>query len=59
MFVDADGALDLFRGLPVTLCVVSTVILLGVQIGPASAVHQFTAYRMQQFDLQGTQYGEL
>ena len=57
MFIDLEGALDLIKGVPVTLWMLSSVILLSAQISPVCAVHEFTAHRMQQFDLHGTQYG--
>ncbi len=55
--MDIEGAWDLLKGVPVTLWMLSSVIILGA-LSPASAVHEFTAHRMQQFDLYGTQYGE-
>ncbi|XP_064391028.1 BOS complex subunit ncln-like isoform X2 [Halichondria panicea] len=56
MVVDVEGAWDLLKGVPVTLWMLSSVMLLSA-LSPACAVHEFTAHRMQQFDLYGNQYG--
>ncbi len=55
--VDFEGAWDLLKGVPVTLWMLSSVMLLST-LSPACAMHELTAHRMQQFDLYGTQYGE-
>ncbi len=57
MMIDVEGAWDLLKGVPVTLWMLSSVMLLSA-LSPACAVHEFTAHRMQQFDLYGNQYGE-
>ena len=57
MVVDLEATLDILKSVPVTLWMLSSVILLSTQLGPVNAVHEFTAHRMQQFDLYGIQYG--
>lgn len=58
MVIDAEGTWDLVKGVPVTLWMLFSVILLSA-VSPTGAVHEFSAHRMQQFDLYGTQYGTL
>ncbi len=58
MFVDVEGAWELLRGVPVPCCMFLSVILLSAGVGPVGAVHEFTGYRMQHFDLHGIHYGQ-
>ena len=54
-----DEAVELLGSLPVPTWLLASVVLLSVGFGPvpATAVHEFTAHRMQHFDLCGVHYG--
>ena len=54
--LNIEDTLELLRGVPV-LCCFASIVLLSSHVSPAGAVHGFTAYRMQHFDLHGTHYG--
>ena len=55
--LDLEGTFELLRGVPIPCCLLASVVLLSTHVGPVGAVHEFTAHRMQHFDLHGTQYG--
>ena len=57
MLFDLEDLWELLRGVPVPFWIVFSVIFLGAGVGPVGAVHDFTAYRMQHFDLHGLHYG--
>jgi len=58
MVGDVDGMImHLLKGIPATVWILSSILLMSAQLGPVQSVHEFTAYRMQQFDLYGSQYG--
>lgn len=59
--IDFEGTFELLRGVPVPLWLVASVVLLSAHVGPVpvGAVHEFTAHRMQHFDLHGTHYGKV
>ncbi len=57
--MDMEGSWELLRSVPVPLCVLFSVIFLSAGVGPVGAVHEFTGYRMQHFDLHGVHYGEV
>lgn len=54
-----EETVDLLRGVPIPCWLVSSIVILSVCIGPVpvTAVHEFTAHRMQHFDLHGVRYG--
>ncbi|XP_022103016.1 nicalin-like isoform X2 [Acanthaster planci] len=56
MWVEEFGeVLDMFKGSwPLTWLFLVPVLIM---ISPVQAAHEFSAYRMQQFDLHGTQFG--
>lgn len=52
---EAGELLEMFKGsLPLTCLLLVPVLIF---ISPVDGAHEFSAYRMQQFDLHGTQYG--
>lgn len=53
-----DGTLELLRGVPILCWLLASVVLLSTHVGPVGAVHEFTAHRMQHFDLHGSRYGQ-
>ena len=55
--LDLEGTFELLRGVPIPCWLLASVVLLSTHVGPVGAVHEFTAHRMQHFDLHGTQYG--
>lgn len=56
--LDFEGTMELLRGIPIPCWLVASVVLLSTHVGPVGSVHEFTAYRMQQFDLHGAHYGQ-
>lgn len=54
-----EEALEILRSVPIPFWLVASVVFLSVGIGPdhVAAVHEFTAHRMQHFDLHGVRYG--
>ena len=59
MLLDFEGTFELLRGVPIPFWLVASVVLLSTHVSPpVGAVHEFTAHRMQHFDLHGVSYGE-
>lgn len=60
MFEEASEVFDnMFKSsFPLTFIVFIPAVLILVSPLPADAAHEFTVYRMQQYDLQGQPYGE-
>lgn len=60
MFEEASEVFDnMFKSsFPLTFIVFIPAVLILVSPLPAEAAHEFTVYRMQQYDLQGQPYGE-
>lgn len=60
MFEEASEVFDnMFKGsFPLTFIVFIPAVLILVSPLPIEAAHEFTVYRMQQYDLQGQAYGE-
>lgn len=60
MFEEASEVFDnMFKAsFPLTFIVFIPAVLILVSPLPAEAAHEFTVYRMQQYDLQGQPYGE-
>ncbi|XP_071965908.1 BOS complex subunit ncln-like [Antedon mediterranea] len=55
---EANEMLDMFRGsIPLTIILIVPVLIMISPGVPVDAAHEFSVYRMQQYDLQGTQYG--
>lgn len=54
-----EEAVEILRGIPSSCWLLVPVVFLSFSLGPdpAAALHEFTAHRMQQFDLQGVRYG--
>lgn len=61
MFEEASEVFDnMFKSsFPLTFIVFIPAVLILVSPLPAEAAHEFTVYRMQQYDLQGQPYGKL
>lgn len=61
MWLDqADGFAEIFRGyLPYYLLVVFPIFIIMSPANPVAASHEFTVYRMQQYDLHTVPHGEL
>eukprot|EP00061_Rhincodon_typus_P009472 g33015.t1 len=59
MFEEASEVFDnMFKGsFPLTFIVFIPAVLILVSPLPIEAAHEFTVYRMQQYDLQGQAYG--
>ena len=59
MLLDSLGDMaDIARGVfPISYILVVPLLILIVPINPVNATHDFSVYRMNQFDLQGTSYG--
>lgn len=57
-----EETLEILRGVPVPwpCWLFASVVFLSFGLGPVpvAAVHEFTAHRMQHFDLHGVHYGE-
>lgn len=47
----------LLRGMCVPCWFFTSLVLLSAHLAPVMAVHDFTAHRMQHFDLHGVHYG--
>lgn len=60
MFEEASEVFDnMFKSsFPLTFIVFLPAVLILVSPLPAEAAHEFTVYRMQQYDLQGQPYGK-
>lgn len=60
MFEEASEVFDnMFKSsFPLTFIVFIPAVLILVSPLPAEAAHEFTVYRMQQYDLQGQPYGK-
>lgn len=60
MFEEASEVFDnMFKSsFPLTFIVFIPAVLILVSPLPAEAAHEFTVYRMQQYDLQGQAYGK-
>lgn len=60
MFEEASEVFDnMFKAsFPLTFIVFIPAVLILVSPLPAEAAHEFTVYRMQQYDLQGQAYGK-
>ena len=60
MFEEASEVFDnMFKtSFPLTFIVFIPAVLILVSPLPADAAHEFTVYRMQQYDLQGQPYGK-
>ena len=59
MLLELEGSLEiLIRGMSIPCWFFASVILLSTHFGPVVAVHDFTAHRMQHFDLHGVHYGK-
>ncbi|XP_071485217.1 BOS complex subunit NCLN-like [Diadema antillarum] len=54
-FAEAEEVVEVVRGHFPWTCLLLVPIL--IAISPVNGAHDFTAYRMQQFDLHGSQYG--
>ncbi len=56
---NTEEALEILRGVPIPCWLFASIVFLSVGIGPApvTAVHEFSAHRMQHFDLHGIRYG--
>ncbi|XP_033101240.1 nicalin-1-like [Anneissia japonica] len=55
---EANEMLDMLRGsIPLTIILIVPVLIMISPCVPVDAAHEFSVYRMQQYDLQGTQYG--
>lgn len=61
MFEEASEVFDnMFKSsFPLTFIVFIPAVLILVSPLPAEASHEFTVYRMQQYDLQGQPYGKV
>ncbi|XP_078681342.1 BOS complex subunit NCLN-like [Branchiostoma floridae x Branchiostoma belcheri] len=58
MYEEAGEVFDIFRGVfPISFLLFVPAVLIIVSPDPVEAAHEFSVYRMQQFDLQGTSYG--
>ena len=57
MWIFSEDSLELFRNVPFPCWVFLSLLCLGAQLSGVSGVHDFTIYRMQQFDLHGTRLG--
>lgn len=57
MFV--EETLEILRGVPISCWLFLPLAFLNLGLGPApaAALHEFTAHRMQHFDLHGVRYG--
>ncbi len=55
-----ESFLELLRSLPIPCWLLGSIIILSAGLGPvpATAVHEFTAHRMQHFDMYGVRYGK-
>ena len=55
-----EETLEILRGVPASCWLLLPLVLLNFGLGPvpASALHEFTAHRMQHFDLHGVRYGK-
>ena len=56
-FAEAEEVVEVMKGHFPWTCLLLVPIL--IAISPVNGAHDFTAYRMQQFDLHGSQYGKL
>lgn len=59
--VGIEEALEILRGVPVPCWLFLPAVFLSFGLGPVpvAALHEFTAHRMQHFDLHGVRYGKL
>ena len=56
-----EQAMEILKSVPIPCWILASIVLLSAGLGPVpvAAVHEFTAHRMQHFDLYGVQYGKL
>ena len=52
-----DEVLELFKGSESLCLIIVSISLIIISPTPIGAVHEFTVFRMQHYDLQGTPYG--
>lgn len=56
---EADGFAEIFRGyLPYYLLVALPIFIIMSPVNPVAASHEFSVYRMQQYDLHTVPHGE-
>lgn len=56
---EADGFAEIFRGyLPFYLLVAVPIFIIMSPVSPVAASHEFSVYRMQQYDLHNVPHGE-
>lgn len=57
---EADGFVEIFRGyLPYYLLVALPIFIIMSPVNPVAASHEFSVYRMQQYDLHTVPHGKL
>ena len=58
LFDNLGDMVDIARGaFPISYILVVPLLILIAPISPVNATHDFSVYRMHQYDLQGTSYG--
>ena len=53
----SEDAIEIVRTMPVPYWILLSFLCVGTHIGSVYGVHDFTVYRMQHFDLHGSQLG--
>ena len=57
MWPFSDENMEVLRTVPVSCWLFVTIICLSTHLGGVYGVHDFNVYRMQHFDLHGSQFG--
>ena len=58
-FDEANEVVEMFRSsFPLSFLFLVPILIIISPVSPVGAAHEFAVYRMQQYDLQGSSYGQ-
>ena len=55
---ETDNLYEIFKNMPSSVCILMVIPILMLFTAPAACSHEFPAFRVQQFDLNGVKYGK-